>query len=190
MILSKRSSTGIHGAQAKESLCVSLKEKSASLSKCAAFDGNVSSIKGEVISDPPHKLVENRLTQKTTYDSLILMSENLAQSKSLPILKSEIPSDVSTHTDFTTTTNVALMSAPSACKRKMSMIKRMAPFISPSMVSLTTNATTNFHDRRYEPRRRTSRTMLPILCVRLWTFTVNESSSFIFFTMRFTEDYS
>lgn len=191
MVLSKRSNTGIHGTQAKESLCVYFKEKSASLSKRAAFDGNVSSIKGEVISDPLHKLMVNRLAQKTTYDSLILMSENLAQSKSLPILKSEISSGVST--DFTTTSDVALMSASSSArKRKMSMIiKRIAPLISPypSMVSLTTNATTNFHSRRHETRRRASRTTSPILCVRLWAFTVNESSNFILFAMRFAENY-
>jgi len=173
MVLSKRSDNKIHGAQAKESLCIYLKDKSASLSKCAVFDGNVSAIKREVISDPSHKLMENRLTQKTTYvrDSLILMSENLVQSKSLPILKSEIPSGVSA--DFTTA-DIALMSASSlARKRKISMIiKRMAPLISPypSTISLTTGATTNF--RRYETRRLASRTM-PILCVRLL------SSSFV-----------
>ncbi|XP_011685079.1 PREDICTED: uncharacterized protein LOC105448276 [Wasmannia auropunctata] len=168
MILSKRSGNRIHGARAKESLCVYLKEKSASLSKRAAFDGNVSAIKREVISDSSHELMENRLTRKTTHahDSLILMPENLAQSKSLPILKSGgIPSGVSM--DFTAA-DVALMSASSSAReRKMSMIiKRMAPLISPypSTVSLTTGATTNFRGRRYETRRLAPRTKLPILC--------------------------
>lgn len=167
MVLSKRSGTGIHGARAKESLY--LKEKSASLSKRAAFNGNLSAIKSEVISDPPHELVENRLTQKTTYirDGLIPMSENLAQSKSLPILKSEIPSGVST--DFTAV-DVALTStsSSSAHKRKMSMIiKEMAPLISPypSTISLTTSATTNFRGRHRETKRLASRTMLLIPCV-------------------------
>lgn len=184
MVLSKRSGTGIHKAQAKESLCVYFKEKSASLSKHAAFDGNVSAIKREVISDPPHELMENRLTQKITYvrDSLILMSE---KSKSLPNLRSKIPS---ASTDFTTADVASL----SARKRKISMIiKRMAPFISPypSTVSLTTGATTNFRGRRYEKRQLASGTMLPRLSVRLWAFTFNESSSFIFFVINFTENY-
>lgn len=161
MTLSKRSGTRI---QTKESLCVYLKEKSASLSKRAAFNRNVPAIKREIISDPPHELMENGLTQKTTCvrDSLILTSENLAQSKSLPILKSEIPCGVPT--DFT-----LMPASSSACERKMSMIiKRMAPLISPylSMVSLTTGATNNFfRDRRYETRRFAP--MLPILSVRL-----------------------
>lgn len=169
MVLSKWSGTGIHGAQAKESLCVYLKEKSASLSKRAAFDGNVSAIKKEVISDPSHELMENRLTQKTAYvrDSFILMSKNLAQSKSLPILMSEIPSGVSM--DFTAA-DVALMSASSSArKKKMSMIvKRMASLISPcpSTVSLT-DAMTNFRGKRYEMTRLASRTVLPVPCVRL-----------------------
>lgn len=180
MVLSKRSGTGIHGAEAKESLCVYFKEKSASLSKRVAFDGNVFAIKKEVISDPSRELMENRLTQKIAYvrDSVILMPENLAQSKSLPILRSEIPSDVST--DFTPA-DVALMSASSSArKKKMSMIvKRMASLISPypSTVSLTTGATANFRGQRYETRRLASRTVLPILCVRLRAFIINESSN-------------
>lgn len=183
MALSKRSGTRVHGAQAKESLCIYLKEKSASLSKRAAFNGNVSAIKREIISDPPHELTENVLTQKATYvrDSPILTSENLAQSKSLPILRSGVL------TDFTAA-DAALISASSpACKRKMSVIvKRMAPFISPylSMVSLTTGATTNFfRDRRHETRRLASTAMLPILSVRFRAFTTTESSSSIFFAL-------
>lgn len=183
MILSKLSGTRVHGAQAKESFCVFLKEKSASLSKRTAFNGNVPAIKREVISDPPHELMENGLTQKTTRvrDSLILMSENLAQSKSLPILKSEIPRGVSTN--FTAADAALMPASSSACNRKMSMIvERTAPLISPYLS--TVSLTTNFRDRRYETRL-SSTAMLPSLSVRLLS---TKSSSFIF-AMKFTENY-
>lgn len=182
MALSKRSGTRVHGAQTKESLCVYLKKKSAPLSKRAAFNRNVPAIKREIISDPPHELMENRLTQKTTYvcDRLILTSENLAQSKSLPILRSDVP------TDFTAADAVLMPASTSMCKRKMTMIvKRTAPLVSPylSVVSLTTGATTNFfRDRRYETRRLASTAMLPIFSVR---FRATKSSSSVFFAIKF-----
>lgn len=183
MIPLKQSDTEIRKTQTEESLCVYFKNKSTSLSKLVAFNKNVPLVKEEVISDSSHEFMENRLTReismenKTTHGhgSLIFVSENLAKSKSMPILKSEISSNFSTNFKAM---DVALISESSfAREKKMSMIvKRMAPLIS-STVFLTSDTTTNFRDQQYEARKLESRTMLPILCVRLWAFTINESSS-------------
>lgn len=191
MIPLKQSDTEIRKTQTEESLCVYFKNKSTSLSKLVAFNKNVPLVKEEVISDSSHEFMENRLTRKISMEnktthvhgSLIFVSENLAKSKSMPILKSEISSNISTNFKAM---DVALISESSfAREKKMSMIvKRMAPLIS-STVFLTSDATTNFRDQQYEARKLESRTMLPILCVRLWAFTINESSSIIF-TMKFT----
>ncbi|KAL0129209.1 hypothetical protein PUN28_004114 [Cardiocondyla obscurior] len=168
MVLSRRN-FGILGAQAKESLYVHFKGKTASLSKRPALDRNVSSIKRE-ISDPPRELVENRLTRETTYvrDSLIVAAENLAQSKSLPILKNKIPDGIST--DFTAADIALIPASSSARKRKMStIIKKMESLISPysSTNSLATDATINLRSQQFKMERFTWRNTLPILCVRL-----------------------
>ncbi|KMQ96356.1 phosphoribosylaminoimidazolecarboxamide formyltransferase [Lasius niger] len=98
MIPLKQSDTEIRKTQTEESLCVYFKNKSTSLSKLVAFNKNVPLVKEEVISDSSHEFMKNRLTReismenKTTHvrGSLIFVSENLAKSKSMPILKSEI----------------------------------------------------------------------------------------------------
>lgn len=181
----KQSDTEIRRTQTKESLCLYFKNKSTSLSKLLAFNKNVPLIKEEVIPYSSHEFIENWLTReitmenKTTHNgSLIFVSENLATSKSMPILKSEISSTISTNFKAM---DVALISESSfAREKKMSMIvKRMAPLISSVFLTRSSDMITNFHDQKYEARKVESRTM-PTLCVRLWIFTINESSNLIF----------
>lgn len=180
----KQSDTEIHRTQTKKSLCVYF-NKNTSLSKLVAFNKNVPSIKGDVISDLSHEFIENRLTRKITMEnktthvhgSLIFVSENLTKSKSMPILKSEITSTISTNFKAM---DVALISESSfAREKKMSMIvKRMTPLISSTVFLTRSDTTTNFHGKKCEVRKVESRTM-PILCIRLWIFTINESSNLI-----------
>lgn len=167
MVSSRRSGTEIHKAP-KESTCHYFKAKNAFLSKLTAHDVNESPIKEEVTVDLPRELVENRLTQKTAYALSLISPESLAKSTSLPVLKSEAPSDAST-TNFKAM-DLALTSELSfARKKKTSMIvERMAPFVSPypSTVLLTTNPTTNLRVRQCEEWRLESpRTTLPVLDV-------------------------
>lgn len=180
----KQSDTEICKRQTKESLCLYFKNKSTSLSKLVAFNKNVPLIKEDVIPDSSHEYIENWLTRKitmknkTTHNgSLIFVSENLAKSKSMPILKSEISSTISTNFKAMD----ALISESSfAREKKMSMIvKKMAPLISSMALTRSSDMTTNFHDQKDQAQKVESRTM-PILCVRLWIFTINESSNLIF----------
>lgn len=180
----KRSDTEIHGAP-KDPLCRYPKEKSTSLSKLATLDRNEFPIKNEFILEPRHELMENGLTQKAIYTcNLISKLESLEKSKSWPILNSERTSS-NVSTNFTVDLALASKSS-SARKKKMSMIvERMA-----SLISLYPS-TTNFRDRQYEARKLESRTVLPLLCVRLWTyghFTVDELSTVSFpFALKFEE---
>lgn len=173
MIPLKGSSTEIRETQTKESR-IYIKKKSISSSKLVAFNKNVPLIKKEVISDSSHEFMENRLTRKISIEnetphvhgSLICESENLKKSKSMPILKNKISSNISINFKAM---DVALISESSfACEKKMSMlnviVKRMAPFISPTV--LTNDTTTNFCNQQCKGKHE-SKMMLPILCVRL-----------------------
>ncbi|XP_020291118.1 uncharacterized protein LOC109858372 [Pseudomyrmex gracilis] len=173
---SKFSGAEIHGTRTKESLCDYFEEKSTSLSKLDTLDRNVSPIKEEVIPDLRRKLMENRLTQKTTYARGSLIFESLAKTKSLPlILRSADSSSISANFEAT---NLALMSESSlARERKMSMIiDAMAPLITldSSTISVTTN---NFCDKQHEAKRLESRTKLPVLRDATTTDVINDEKS-------------
>jgi len=134
------------------------------------LDKNESSINEEDFG-LQRKFMENRLTQKTMYvhDSLILMPESLAKSKSLPILRNEVSNNVTAGFVAADT----LMSKSSfARNKKMSMIvERMAPLISSCSLTISdllSSSKTNCCDQQYKARRFESRTMLPVLYVRFW----------------------
>ncbi|XP_070153649.1 uncharacterized protein [Polyergus mexicanus] len=178
----KRSDTEIDRTQTKESLCIYFKNKSTSLSKLVAFNKNVPSIKGDVISDLSHEFIENRLIRETTMEnkttrvhgSLIFVSENLAKSKSMPILKSEISSTISTNFKAM---DVALISESSfAREKKMSMIvKRMTPVIfSTVFLTRSPDTTTNFHGQKYEVEKKIESRTMPILCNTISTAVIND----------------
>lgn len=166
MVASKHSGIEIHEMEAKESLRDYFRKKSACLSKLTVLDRNEFPIEEKVIFDPQHEVMENRLTQKTTNirDSLIPVRESLTKSKSLPILKNEVPSSISAN--FEAMGSVIKSKSSFACKRKLSMIvEKMTPLISFYPLA-NSNSTTNICDRQYEARRFESQTMLPVLYVR------------------------
>lgn len=162
------SGTEVHGAL-KESLCGYFEEKSISSGKLGGgHDSEKSLIKREVILDPHSEFVENRLTRKAARvcSSFVPVSKDLAKSKSLPVFKhSETSSDASVNSK---TTDDTLMSATSiAREKKMSMIERMVPFMSPyvSLVSMTTGSAINFQGGQYEEEKLEKEIILPILRV-------------------------